>query len=174
MKPLLPLLFSVIATLYICNTNNGLSAQVSNQALLENQQEMLEELRDLRYRFDILEKAIDDVMWHKVVGDVAYIDKLFLAGPPPRGHEEATTLREKNPIKFWTYVFIPKDIDPSKEYPLLVFPHGGVHGDFNTYYTHIIRELMAQQYIVVAPEYRGSTGYGKLDPPAHRLWWPRK
>ena len=26
---------------------------------------------------------------------------------------------------------------------------------------HIIRELMAQQYIVIAPEYRGSTGYGK-------------
>ena len=27
-------------------------------------------------------------------------------------------------------------------------------------YAHIIRELVAQQYIVVAPEYRGSTGYG--------------
>jgi len=162
MKRLLPFLLSVFAALCIWNTNNNLNAQVSNETLLDNQQEMLEELRDLRYRFDILEKAIDDVMWHKVVGDVAYIDKLFLAGPPPRGHEEATTLREKNPIKFWTYVFIPKDIDPSEEYPLLVFSHGGVHGDFNTYYTHIIRELMAQQYIVVAPEYRGSTGYGKL------------
>jgi dipeptidyl aminopeptidase/acylaminoacyl peptidase len=40
-------------------------------------------------------------------------------------------------------------------------PHGGVHSDFNTYYTHIVRELMAQGYIVVAAEYRGSTGYGK-------------
>jgi len=36
-----------------------------------------------------------------------------------------------------------------------------VHADFTTYHTHIIRELMAQGYIVVAPEYRGSTGYGK-------------
>jgi len=44
---------------------------------------------------------------------------------------------------------------------LLVFPHGGVHGNFDTYYAHIVRELMAQEYIVVAAEYRGSTGYGK-------------
>jgi dipeptidyl aminopeptidase/acylaminoacyl peptidase len=36
-----------------------------------------------------------------------------------------------------------------------------VHSDFTTYYTHLVRELMAQGYVVVAPEYRGSTGYGK-------------
>jgi dipeptidyl aminopeptidase/acylaminoacyl peptidase len=36
-----------------------------------------------------------------------------------------------------------------------------VHGDFTTYYTHVVRELMDQGYVVVAPEYRGSTGYGK-------------
>ncbi len=36
-----------------------------------------------------------------------------------------------------------------------------MHGDFTTYHTHIIRELMDQGYVVVAPEYRGSTGYGK-------------
>ena len=45
--------------------------------------------------------------------------------------------------------------------PLLVLPHGGVHADFTTYYAHIVRELLAQGYIVVAPEYRGSTGYGR-------------
>lgn len=136
-------------------------AQVSNDELLKGQQELLEEFRNLRFRLDVLEKTIDDIQWHHRVGDLAHIDKIFMAGAPPRGHESATTLNETNPIKFWSYIFIPKDIDPSKKYPLLVFSHGGVHGDFNTYYTHIIRELMAQQYIVVAPEYRGSTGYGR-------------
>ncbi len=153
--------FRTVLLLTLFMISFGAKAQVSNEKLLENQEQLMEMIGDLRYRFDVMEKVVDDVMWHKVVGDVAYIDKLFMSGPPPRGAEEATTLRGSNPIKFWTYVFIPKDIDPSKEYPLLVFSHGGVHGDFNTYYTHIIRELMAQQYIVVAPEYRGSTGYGK-------------
>jgi dipeptidyl aminopeptidase/acylaminoacyl peptidase len=126
------------------------------------QQSLDAHFESLRHRLDVLEKKIDDVLWFHRVGDIAIVDKVFMAGPPPRGHQTATTLREKNPIKFWSYVFIPRNIDPSKKYPLIVLPHGGVHGDFNTYYTHIIRELMAQQYIVVAPEYRGSTGYGKL------------
>ncbi len=116
---------------------------------------------NLRHRLDVLEKKIDDVLWFERVGDIAHIDKVFLAGAPPVGAENATTLAGKNPVKFYSYVFIPKGIDPSGKYPLIVLPHGGVHGDFNTYYAHIIREMMAQQYIVVAPEYRGSTGYGR-------------
>jgi dipeptidyl aminopeptidase/acylaminoacyl peptidase len=44
---------------------------------------------------------------------------------------------------------------------MLVLPHGGVHSDFNTYYTHIVRELIERGYVVIAPEYRGSTGYGR-------------
>ena len=66
-----------------------------------------------------------------------------------------------NELKFWTYIFIPKSVDPDKKYPLIVLPHSGVHADFNTYYAHIVRELIAQEYIVVSAEYRGSTGYGK-------------
>jgi dipeptidyl aminopeptidase/acylaminoacyl peptidase len=66
-----------------------------------------------------------------------------------------------NPLKFWCYVFIPKNMLEGKKYPLLILPHGGVHADFTTYYTHIIRELVYQGYIIAAPDYRGSTGYGE-------------
>jgi dipeptidyl aminopeptidase/acylaminoacyl peptidase len=44
---------------------------------------------------------------------------------------------------------------------MLVFVHGGVHSNFESTYAHIVRELLDQGYIVVAPEYRGSTGFGK-------------
>lgn len=155
LKTLFVLVFSLIFSF------SSLKSQVPNEELKKGQERILEQFNNLKHRLDVLEKAIDDITWFHRVGDVAHVDKVFKAGPPPAGKENATTLIERNPIKFWSYVFIPKDIDPSKKYPLLVFPHGGVHGDFNTYYTHIIRELMAQQYIVVAPEYRGSTGYGR-------------
>ena len=116
---------------------------------------------NLGHRFDMIEKAIDDLMWYNKVGDVAYIDKVYMTGPPLAKEENPDAMGAGNPVKFWSYVFIPKDLDPSRKYPLIVFPHGGIHSDFTTYYTHIIRELMAQQYIVIAAEYRGSTGYGK-------------
>ena len=116
---------------------------------------------ELDHRLDQLAKAIDDVQWYNKVGDVANIEKVFIVGPPPAKIPNPTATGANNPVKFWAYIFIPLKIDRSKKYPLIVLPHGGVHADFTTYHTHIIREMMAQGYIVVAPEYRGSTGYGK-------------
>jgi dipeptidyl aminopeptidase/acylaminoacyl peptidase len=115
----------------------------------------------LNQRLDQLAKTIDDVLWYDKVSDVANIDKVYIAGPPPAKVKNPTAMGAKNPVKFWSYVFIPQKLDRSRKYPLLVLPHGGVHADFTTYHTHIIRELIAQGYIIVAPEYRGSTGYGK-------------
>jgi dipeptidyl aminopeptidase/acylaminoacyl peptidase len=120
-----------------------------------------EKFEALDHRLDQLTKAVDDVLWYNKVGDVANIDKVFIVGPPPWKVKDSTVRGALNPVKFWAYVFIPQKHNRSKKYPLLVLPHGGVHGDFTTYHTHIIRELMAQGYIVVAPEYRGSTGYGR-------------
>ncbi|NNF35107.1 MAG: S9 family peptidase [Saprospiraceae bacterium] len=121
------------------------------------------QISNLRHTFQSMQKQMDDVLWYNKVGDVAYIDKVYLTGPPLPDRVEKNKTRQGygNPLRFQTYVFIPKTIDPAKKYPLLVLPHGGVHSNFNTFYAHIIRELMAQEYIVVAAEYRGSTGYGR-------------
>jgi dipeptidyl aminopeptidase/acylaminoacyl peptidase len=112
--------------------------------------------------YDQILKGIDDVLWFDRVGDVASIDKAYIASTPnPKGKEIYGIKNERHPFKIWTYVFVPKKLDRSKKAPLLILPHGGVHADFTTYHTHIIRELMDQGYVVVAPEYRGSTGYGR-------------
>jgi dipeptidyl aminopeptidase/acylaminoacyl peptidase len=65
-----------------------------------------------------------------------------------------------NPVIIPAYTFVPKKFASAKKLPLMVLIHGGVHGDFNTFYAHIVRELLDQGYIIIAPEYRGSTGYG--------------
>lgn len=131
-------------------------------AELARQVERLREANEsLRWRLDQLAKAIDDVAWHHRVGDVAEVDKWRIVGPPPANVKHPTALGANNPVRFFTYTFVPRDRRPGEKLPMLVLPHGGVHADFTTYHTHIIRELMAQGYVVVAPEYRGSTGYGR-------------
>jgi dipeptidyl aminopeptidase/acylaminoacyl peptidase len=136
-----------------------------NSQIQEKITEDLESLKKynegLEHRLDELEKVIDDVLWYHRVGDVAFIDKVRLTGPPLWKEKNPTGQGAGNPVKFYAYVFIPQSIDLNKKYPLIVFPHGGVHSNFSTYYTHIVKELMEQQYIVIAAEYRGSTGYGK-------------
>jgi len=158
-------LFSIRSILFITLFAIVLIANSSAQELPVKINEQLKSLQrdneNLQHRLDAIEKSIDDVVWFQRVGYVAFIDKVYMTGPPLAHEKNPTAQGAGNPTKFWSYVFIPKGIDYNKKYPLMVLPHGGVHSNFSTYYTHIIRELMAQQYIVVAAEYRGSTGYGK-------------
>ncbi len=134
---------------------------VANAQLDETVQLIKNNDNNLQHRLDRLEKLVDDLLWHERLGDIAHVDKVYMYGPPKWKEQNPTALGAGNPVKFWSYLFFPKDIDTSKKYPLIVLPHGGVHADFTTYYTHIVRELVSQGYIVVAAEYRGSTGYGK-------------
>ncbi len=151
------LLFSFFAVLWFPAVVLSQQAGTEQDKVIEDLNKQMERLN---HRLDVLEKAVDDVSWYNKVGDVAFIDKVYIYGPPLAREKNPTAQGAGNPVKFRSYIFIPKDIDPSRKYPLIVFPHGGVHSNFTTYYAHIIRELMYQQYIVVAPEYRGSTGYG--------------
>jgi dipeptidyl aminopeptidase/acylaminoacyl peptidase len=118
-------------------------------------------LQNAGHERDVLAKLVDDVLWTDRVGDVAVVEKVRIYGPPKWREANPTGIGAGNPVKFYAYLFTPKGFDGAGKLPLLVLPHGGVHADFTTYYAHIVRELSAQGYIVVAPEYRGSTGYGK-------------
>ena len=139
----------------------------SNEELLEEIKALRDQVSNLRHSFNAINKAVDDIAMYNKLSDIAFIDKLELTGPPLGEQKLKATngngnpLYYTNPYRIKTYLFVPRDIDPGKKYPLLVFPHGGVHSNFNSGYAHIVRELLAQQYIVVAPEYRGSTGYGR-------------
>ena len=154
------MLIETLSLLLLFLVSAGFS-QNSQQDIADKVNSLQKDNKNLKHRLDELEKSIDDIIWFQRVGSVAFIDKVYMTGPPLKEEKNPTALGAGNPTKFWSYIFLPKDIDFNKKYPLIVFPHGGVHGNFSTYYTHIIKELMAQQYIVVAAEYRGSTGYGK-------------
>ncbi|HJW32768.1 MAG TPA: alpha/beta fold hydrolase [Holophagaceae bacterium] len=116
----------------------------------------------LNWELDAVRKAADDQLWFLRLSDVAVVDKVTYTGPPnPRGEETYGIKNQRHPLKIQQYVFIPRKAEKGRKLPLIVLPHGGVHGDFGTYHAHIVREMIERGYIVVAPDYRGSTGYGK-------------
>ena len=153
---------AVAVTAALLATGSAWAQPASGQQDLAKEIKTLHEAQqDLDHRLDQLAKAIDDIAWTIRVGDVAVVDKWRIAGPPDSNPKNPTVPGATNPVKFFTYTFVPKDRKPGEKLPMLILPHGGVHADFTTYHTHIIRELIAQGYVVIAPEYRGSTGYGK-------------
>ncbi len=105
-------------------------------------------------------KAIDDLMWHVKLGDIAEVDKVSYTSLPPRREPNPTAQGAGNPLIIRAYTFIPKKLDRARKHPLIVLVHGGVHSNFSSGSAHIARELIERGYSIIAPDYRGSTGYG--------------
>lgn len=98
-------------------------------------------------------------------GDVAAItgvnDALFatldIPTPESRSYEGA----EGRTIQTW--IFKPPAFDPSKKYPLVLLVHGGPQGVWGDSWSYRWNPPLwaAQGYVVMAPNPRGSTGFGQ-------------
>ena len=58
------------------------------------------------------------------------------------------------------YVFGPLQPRGAKGHPAIIMVHGGVHGNMTPTYWPYFRDAVERGYVIVAPDYRGSTGYG--------------
>ena len=59
------------------------------------------------------------------------------------------------------YLYQPLQKRGPRGHAALIWVHGGVHGNWAITYLPFVKEAVARGYVVVAPEYRGSTGYGE-------------
>lgn len=152
---------SLFAAILYTLPTPGYAQQADLAAMQTKISDLQKQIDNLEYTFDKLEKDIDDLAWQKRIEKHGYVDKVRLTGPPAAVVKNPTGKGVGNPVVIYAYIFIPENIDINKKYPLIVLPHGGVHGNFGSKNAHIVVELLHQGYVVVAPEYRGSTGYGK-------------
>lgn len=58
------------------------------------------------------------------------------------------------------YLFQPLNKRGAKGHAAMVWVHGGVHSSWGESYLPFVKEAVARGYVIIAPEYRGSTGYG--------------
>jgi dipeptidyl aminopeptidase/acylaminoacyl peptidase len=64
----------------------------------------------------------------------------------------------------WTisaFVYMPYNLPRNGQHPAIVFVHGGPTSQTVNSFSRIVQHLANEGYIVIAPNYRGSTGYGK-------------
>ena len=59
------------------------------------------------------------------------------------------------------YLFQPLKKRGTKGHAALVWVHGGLHGNWALTMWPFVREAVERGYVVICPEYRGSTGYGE-------------
>ena len=136
--------------------------QPAAKALPDPVQERLVALAgSVRLAEESLAKRADEEVLFRRLADLAEVDKVRYTGPAPRVIKNPTAQGAGNPVILTAYTFFPRKRPAGPKLPLVVLVHGGVHSNFGSGNVHVLRELLAQGYAVLAPDYRGSTGYGK-------------
>lgn len=108
-----------------------------------------------------LARQMDELMWFQRLSDVATVDKVRFTGPPPRTTNNPSPPPGSNEVVVSALTFLPRESARAKKLPLIVLVHGEIHGNVaSDEDAHIVRELVEQGYAVIAPDYRGSAGYG--------------
>ncbi len=59
------------------------------------------------------------------------------------------------------YLFQPLNKRGPRGHAAMIWVHGGVHSSWGINYFPFVKEAVQRGYVVIAPEYRGSTGYGE-------------
>jgi dipeptidyl aminopeptidase/acylaminoacyl peptidase len=94
------------------------------------------------------QQAETDKTWRKASEGVMQMDKI--------------TYRSRvGDLDVPAFVFQPLKLRGAKGHPALVWVHENIRGHLYEHYIPYIREATAKGYVVIAPEYRGSIGYGK-------------
>ncbi len=59
------------------------------------------------------------------------------------------------------YLFQPLRRRGARGHAAMIWVHGGVHGNWSINMFPFVKEAVERGYVIIAPEYRGSTGYGE-------------
>jgi dipeptidyl aminopeptidase/acylaminoacyl peptidase len=117
--------------------------------------------QSLAFAEQALARQADELLLFRRLEDLAVVDRVRYTGPPPRVVKNPAAPGAKNPVVIPAYTFLPKKDLSGPKLPLLVLVHGGVHGRVGSNSVNVLRELLQQGYAVIAPDYRGSSGYGR-------------
>ncbi len=100
--------------------------------------------------------------YESAIANKRVIDSVYEARSKGVMQYQKTTYRSRyNDLDIPVYVFKPLQTRGAREHAAMVWVHGGVHGTWDNQYLPFVIEAVQKGYIIVAPDYRGSTGYGE-------------
>lgn len=76
------------------------------------------------------------------------------------GEVRVASWTAKDGTKLEGILTLPANYEPAKHYPFLVLPHGGPEANDVLAFDIFSRMIAGLGYVVLQPQYRGSTGYG--------------
>src|SRR5262245_32529731 len=106
-----------------------------------------------------LSRQMNELLWRQRLEDIAVVEKVLFTGPPPRGINASPA--GSNDVIISALTFVPRGKWQAHKLPLVVLAHPEIHGNVaSDDFAIVVRELVQRRDAVIAPDYRGSSGYG--------------
>jgi dipeptidyl aminopeptidase/acylaminoacyl peptidase len=110
-------------------------------------------------------KAPNDVwVYHLATGKSRQITRSLMAGIPPSHFVEPFLVHYPSRDRKWTIsalLYVPHNMQRNGQNAAIVYIHGGPTSQTVNLFNRFIQHIVNQGYMVIAPNYRGSTGYGR-------------
>lgn len=82
-----------------------------------------------------------------------------------------TQIETRDGAKLKSYLLLPEGFDQQKPMPMVLLPHGGPHMRDYATYDDLAQFISTRGYIVLQPNFRGSSGYGKgFEQAGYKQW----
>jgi dipeptidyl aminopeptidase/acylaminoacyl peptidase len=111
-------------------------------------------------------------VFDRASGKSQQLTNSFVAGVRGDDMVEPTLVHYPSKDGRWqisAFVYVPYNLKPGDKTAAIVYVHGGPTAQTMNSFNRSIQYLVNQGYLVIAPNYRGSTGYGKEFQDANRF-----
>lgn len=92
----------------------------------------------------------------------------------PMGRLQATTFKSRDGAEIPVYVTLPPGDQDIKNAPTIIFPHGGPEARDEPRFDYWAQFMATRGYVVIQPQFRGSTGFGQTHTDAGRRQWGKR
>jgi len=106
----------------------------------------------------------DAWVYHMATGKSTQVTHSLMAGIPATHFVEPFLVHYPSRDGKWTIsalLYIPRNMQRNGQNAAIVYIHGGPASQSVNSFNRFIQHIVNQGYMVIAPNYRGSTGYGK-------------
>jgi dipeptidyl aminopeptidase/acylaminoacyl peptidase len=106
----------------------------------------------------------DAWVYHLAGGKSTQVTHSLMAGVPAQHFVEPFLVHYPSRDGKWTisaFVYVPRNMQRNGQNAAIVFIHGGPTAQSVNSFNRFVQHIVNQGYMVIAPNYRGSTGYGK-------------
>jgi acetyl esterase/lipase len=90
------------------------------------------------------------------------------------GEQRATTFKSRDGVDIPVYITTPPGHSTTKKAPTIIFPHGGPAARDEPGFDWWAQFMASRGYVVIQPQFRGSTGFGHRHEEAGKRQWGKK